>query len=1455
MKRILLFLIVSCVLGTMAFGQINNATLTGIVTDATKAVLPGVTVTATNAATGVVVSNVSNEAGAYTILSLLPGTYNITAELPGFQKETYAKVELGNAVTVRLNFTLNVANQTQNVEVTIAADTLLATSSPTIGQVMSEGKVSSLPVVGNNVLDMLSVLGGIDNMVLTSANPQSGHAFGREGTTLAGISAQDTPVLRDGIMVSDTRWPTGINTNTVMNPDLVGEVRLIVAPVDAEFGRGNGAVQITTRSGTNQYRGAATWSLLSSTMNANTWTNNQTRTPLNWLANNQGTAAFGGPIVKNKTFFYSVWDMNFNRQRAYQTSSVLTPCARNGIFRYWDNWNNTAYAGNTVAGGPTPTRASVDIAGNPAAPTTNPNGTPYTGQLQYISVFGPVSFTGGAPNSDCSNAVVSGAAWDQFRTHRDTTGLIDRTIALMPMPNDWSALNNGSAALSNIDGLNTASWRNLRRFRGGDNLFSVGEATGDRRQINTRIDHNFNQKHRLNGAITYERVSSDDVPFALPLTWSNSNFHRPLTVSGGFVSTLSATLVNEAKFGYRRSGTNVVAPWDLQANYPAITKYLPANVNGFQILPDIAGGVGLCSPITGGRPPASCNVAGANGANLTTTAIDSSPVWTYGDSVSWTKGKHTVKIGGEFRFTSTYTQGSAPGGGFFQNNKTQVVVVSGAAPGAPLAVSGANAIANSNPQMAGLGTNDATKARNLLNFLSGSISSINNEYFLNKPTDTTFADFRTSNLIPNTVKQREFDIFVKDDYKMNKNLTLNLGMRYEWYGVPYSPFGLTAAAIGGGGAGFGISGRDFTGWMNPGARADRTTFQFVGPNSPHSGQLPYNNDYKNFGPAIGFAYQLPWLGEGKTTIRGGYQITYQGGGRFNTLENPLTQPPGRVYAGIYTGTSTTPYLDLTSVTAAAVPTPLPAGVAPMTQIPITDRTQTANFFDPNYTSPYVQNLTLSVTRSIRQNVTLDVRYIGTLGRRLYSSVNLNAPNFLYNGLGAELDKVRAGGESALLDKMLNGVNICTTGCTAGQTYGAVGSTVGGVAQSAAYQLRSSATFRTALAMGYWGNAPAGSTAVATLLNNLDYTKVNCPAAGDAGNCNLPDVNNSVVRGAVMRLNGFPENFISTNPQFGNANWFSNMGNSNYHSVQVEATLRPTHGFSGTANYTFSKNLGVPPNPFGALGPTAAFTNPVDRHGDYTIVNNNHPHILRTNGNIELPIGPGKLLLGSSHGVFARAIEGWRLGGIYTLSSGAWSSITAQNELYANGVPDVADPALLKELLNNAGTKWGVRSPSGTTIEGDFFDRTKWVKVSDPQCAGVTSAQSLNATNGIATCTLQAVARIVPDGTSGAIANIDGQGHSGRYVLQNPRPGTRGTLGQNVLRGIPVWRFDSNLSKAFKITESKSLQFRLDVFNILNNAQAGAPNLSINTSTTPFGEITSKNGKDPRTMQAQLRLQF
>jgi hypothetical protein len=273
--------------------------------------------------------------------------------------------------------------------------------------------------------------------------------------------------------------------------------------------------------------------------------------------------------------------------------------------------------------------------------------------------------------------------------------------------------------------LNTAAYRYLRGFRGLDNLFSVGEATGDRRQINGRVDHNFNQNHKGNFNFSYERVSSDDVLAALPGTWSNENFHRPIVTNAGFVSTLSASLVNEAKFGFRQTGTNVVAPWDREVNQESINKYLPAEVNGFRILPDITATLGLCSPITGARPPGNCAPAPGNlgGGAITATATDKSPLWTYGDTLSWTKGKHAFKMGAEIRRQASLALEA--GGATLPT--TIPVATGGAAPNA--AISTAAISGTSIPGLAGTATsgNNATM-RNLLNFLSGSIARIT-EFF------------------------------------------------------------------------------------------------------------------------------------------------------------------------------------------------------------------------------------------------------------------------------------------------------------------------------------------------------------------------------------------------------------------------------------------------------------------------------------------------------------------------------------------------------------------------------------------------------------------------------------------------------------------------------------------------------------------------------------------------------
>ena len=125
--------------------------------------------------------------------------------------------------------------------------------------------------------------------------------------------------MRDGISVSDGRYNNGVFASTSINPDLVGEMRVIVAPADAEMGRGVGQVQIMTKSGTNTYRGTAVWNIQNSALDANTWNGNRIGTTPTWYNREQLTGSYGGPIIRNKTFFFAL----LNGQRMYSRQNVV----------------------------------------------------------------------------------------------------------------------------------------------------------------------------------------------------------------------------------------------------------------------------------------------------------------------------------------------------------------------------------------------------------------------------------------------------------------------------------------------------------------------------------------------------------------------------------------------------------------------------------------------------------------------------------------------------------------------------------------------------------------------------------------------------------------------------------------------------------------------------------------------------------------------------------------------------------------------------------------------------------------------------------------------------------------------------------------------------------------------------------------------------------------------------
>jgi hypothetical protein len=1359
-------LLVCLVLPPAAFAQSSNATIGGTVSDATGALIPGVTVTATNDATGVASSTVSNETGTYNIPSLLPGVYTVRAELPAFQTQTYTQVRLGNAAQIRLNFTLQVAAVATGIEVTISADRLLVESSSSVGQVLPEKTVRDMPIVspiGNDVLSLTRLLPGVS--MTESA------IFGANDTLLAGVSAANVQIQRDGVEASaGGRWTAGINSATVMNPDLVGEVRMILAPVDAEVGRGNSQIQVQTRSGTNQFRGAAVWNIQNSALDPNTWANNRVQpepATRPWRNVNEYTLSAGGPIVRNKTFFFALWNGLLPRNRENINATILTPCARNGIFRYFDNWNNGNVNTETNRGG-TPVTAVIDHLGNPLTPSTNPNGSAYTGSLRYASVFGPLLNTPTRP--DCSDAIVQGQPWDPYRTRMDPTGYMTKLLDVMPTPNNYEV----------GDGLNTAGHRWVLSRTGADNRFGIGEAV-HRKQINLKIDHNFNSSHKINSGWSYERNHSANTWGVWPFRFPGAAYRRPQVLTVNFTSTLSPTLLNEARFGMRRTGTNTPTGLTNPENKEEALAFFPS-AKGFPVLPQLGAGTGMTAVcVCGGQP---FGTRGGGAGTFPGDLNESTPLYTYANTLSWTRSTHSFKGGVEARFASSTLSIDTDSNDFSTfarafGGETNRSVTQG--------------INNTNmPGLAGTATTGNNVAmRNLLQFLSGSLSRVTQLYYLGSADRLSeWNDYHDATQRTRTLNQREFSAFFKDDWKATRDLTLNLGIRWDYYGVPWVSSGLTASPMGGGNALFGYSGRSFEDWMRPGRRGDLTELVFVGPGSPNPDLRPWQKDLNNFGPAIGFAWQVPWFGAGQTTVRGGYQVSYLlGGGRFNTLDGPLANPPGSSYnATIDGGPGELEYLDLTDLER-MVPVPVP--VNPMLPIPVTARNVNLTAFDANYVTPNVQNMTLAVTRNLSRNLTMDLKYVGTLSRKLYGSMNLNIPNFLDNGMKEAFDAARAGGESELLDQMFNGINI------AGNGFGPVGTVFNGVRQTGAQHLRAATTssMRNNLANGNY-------QALANTLNTLNYSK----AGGQ--NASLPDIP-AGVNGAVLRHSGlFPENFIKTNPQFNNATLQSNLGNANYHSMQAQLTLRPVQGFSYQGTYTWSKNLGR----------TSGFTNPADRTPDYKLQSGHRGHDFRSMGTFELPVGPGRLLLRNSSGVLARAFEGWQMTWFLNLSSGEPTSIEAQDMLYDSGVPDIVGPFDLK----SARVQWADGAQAGNYFGGTY------TQVGDPQCDRV-------AANIRSLCTLNAIAD-----------------SSGNIVLQNPLPGRRGNLGQNILEMPGSWTLDAAIRKSFRISESKRLEFRLDAANLLNHPQPADPSLDIN-GDDPFGSIDSKTGN--RQFQAMIRLDF
>jgi hypothetical protein len=630
-------------------------------------------------------------------------------------------------------------------------------------------------------------------------------------------------------------------------------------------------------------------------------------------------------------------------------------------------------------------------------------------------------------------------------------------------------------------------------------------------------------------------------------------------------------------------------------------------------------------------------------------------VYSFTDTLSWTRSKHAFKAGFEGRYNASR------GYNFGDDPKLLFATVSIGAGSIPVA-----GISNSPAFPSLIGTN-VTLAQNLLLDLAGSVSNVSRTFYIQKPTDNEFTGLVQT---PKDNHQNEWSAFFKDDWKIHPKLTLNVGVRYDYYGVPWESNGLMAFPIGGNSALFGISGTSEAALWNPYATGGSPTkLAFTGKKSNHPESQWYNDDWNNFSPALGFSWSLPWGGKDKTILRAGYGMSYPGTANFNAGWN-FSNPNGYSYAQNFTRLGLgNQYFNLTTL---PIPVPSPgASVPPLAVEPFNQRTQSLRASDVNRVTPYIQNWNLEIQRSLASNLTLEARYIGSKGTKLLGGISYNDVNIFENGILDAFNVTRAGGDAPLFDQMLKGLVM-----NAGQS--AVGTN--GVTGSAA--LRQNTIFRTFLANGSVGQ-------FASALNT--QTTVTGQAGG------------------LVRNGGFPENFIVVNPQFSGVRMDTNPSNSTYHAMTLQVTKRLSHGFTNQTSYTWSKTLGDSSDD-GAAG----YLNPRNRSLNKSLVDFHRTHSFRTNGTFEMPFGPGRPLLSSAPGWITHLVEKWQLGGIVNWASGAPLTITTGTATFTQNTGNT--PVVLGDFPKGG---WKV-----TPIANGAVYFPGFTQVEDPARANVTTAQGL-----------------------------------------------------------------------------------------------------------------------------------
>ena len=481
---------------SQAGAQTGTGRISGVVQDATGAVIPGVTIIATHEETGIHQQTVTTDAGLFVFPSLPVGPYTVKAELSGFRSLTREK----NVLTVGADLTLTFVLEPGSVEesvVVVGGSPIVQTTESSLSTLVGKETIVTLPLNGRNPLHLIGLVPGVVG--------HSAEATSSGGTAthyINGDRGRGITTTQDGIDISDPVIPRGELTNSPVNPEALQEFRVITSNAKAEYGRSaGGQVELVTRSGTNTLNGTAYEFLRNTALDANSYFNKQEGLEKEVLRRNQFGGVLGGPIQRDRAFFFVNYDGMRRTQETSQLVQVPTTSLRNGVFRFVTQ----------TCPGQTATRnlpSCVDGDGNP---------------LVAVSSY---NYVANDPRGMGLDPVMQ-----------------QEILAFLPPPNDFSI----------GDGLNTAGYR----------WNSPSESPVD--SITARVDYTFNERQsmfvRYSNAFRNDLINDIINTTPRPMSWPARV--RLSDQQGAAVAhkwTITNYLLNEITGGFTRNVLDFADP-------------------------------------------------------------------------------------------------------------------------------------------------------------------------------------------------------------------------------------------------------------------------------------------------------------------------------------------------------------------------------------------------------------------------------------------------------------------------------------------------------------------------------------------------------------------------------------------------------------------------------------------------------------------------------------------------------------------------------------------------------------------------------------------------------------------------------------------------------------------------------------------------------------------------------